>query len=115
MKPVYRQIFPAIKAVAKKHGYAIGQHGSMIRDMDLIACPWTDDASSPKVLVNAVVEEVKKETGTARCIDYPMANNKWPGQVLKPHGRMAFTITMADGCWIDLSVMPKKKIRKDKA
>lgn len=36
--------FRLIWEVARGCGYAIGLHGSMKRDVDLIAVPWTDEA-----------------------------------------------------------------------
>lgn len=39
----YLSIIPQIKAAGKEMGYAIAVHGSMRRDLDLIAVPWVED------------------------------------------------------------------------
>lgn len=45
--------------VARRHGYAIGVHGSMSRDLDLIAVPWVESASSPDELLKEICEMVR--------------------------------------------------------
>lgn len=48
--PDFRKIWD----IARQHGYAVGLHGSMKRDVDLIAVPWVDTASAPLDLINAI-------------------------------------------------------------
>lgn len=104
MKPValyYLALLDDIRAVARGLGYAVGLHGSLQRDFDLIACPWTADARPAEELVDAVARLVKGD---------------WhPGTVTeKPHGRRAWTIhigwhdALRTTTLIDLSVMPLK-------
>lgn len=67
--------FAPIKAIGKKHGYMIAEHGSKDRDYDLVAVPWTTRASKQKVLINALCNELD-----ASII----------GEMeRKPHGRLA--------------------------
>ena len=47
-------IVDSVRALAKLHGWAIGEHGSLARDIDLIAVPWTADASPMSMLVSAL-------------------------------------------------------------
>lgn len=48
MKPLhakpglYALYFEFLKEIAREHGYNLVLHGSMARDLDLIAIPWTD-------------------------------------------------------------------------
>lgn len=44
----------AIRDAAKEHGYAIGLHGSVRRDFDLMAIPWTESASDKDTLAHAI-------------------------------------------------------------
>ena len=99
-------IVERIRDVAKEHGWAIGEHGSMVRDIDLIAVPWTADATTPDVLVGAIV----------RTIGYTR-HGAHVGQP-RPGGRRSVLLVHADatfeqtekGTWtppaIDLSLMP---------
>lgn len=109
MKPValyYLALLDDIRAAARALGYAIGLHGSMQRDFDLIACPWRDDAKPAEELVEAIRVLVG-----GNC----MLNNP----AVKPHGRRAWSIHLIDyekqeqfgvtlgTAIIDLSVMPR--------
>lgn len=50
--------FRAIWEVARSCGYGIGLHGSMKRDCDLIAVPWTEEATHPVVLIEALCQRL---------------------------------------------------------
>lgn len=41
-KVFYEDALPAVRRRARQLGYAIGVHGSMLRDLDLIAVPWIE-------------------------------------------------------------------------
>lgn len=91
----YVCLLPSLKAAARSKGYALGLHGSLTTDMDLIAVPWADDADSPEALVAAL----------AACFDgYIQHDSPQP----KPHGRMAWSIHFKiGGPYLDVSVMPR--------
>lgn len=82
-----------IRHLAKDVGYAIGVHGSLERDLDLIAVPWTVGAVSKEALIEYLCVGIG-----ARFID---------GEE-KPLGRYAVSLQM-DGWYklIDLSICPK--------
>lgn len=81
-----------IRQLAKEVGYALGEHGSRERDLDLMAMPWREDAVSPRELVEHIAKGLP-----ARIVDTEE----------KPLGRLAANLSM--GGWyrlIDLSVAP---------
>lgn len=92
---------PAIREAAREHGYAIGLHGSLRRDMDLIAVPWSESASDKEVLAHAIAQ--------AACGITRLGQYDW---VMKPLGRVATSIPVCWASWhneagtghIDLSV-----------
>lgn len=102
-------MIPHITAVARLYGYAIGLHGSMARDLDLIAVPWTEAAAPAETLVEAIRDAVG---GIIR--NDPMHDgNKYDQQTRnpndKPHGRRAWSIYFSGHrFYIDLSVMPRQ-------
>ena len=110
----YLQLLPDIRDAAKRHGYAVGVHGSMTRDFDLIAAPWVENPSPPDVLVEAIRAAVHgtitpdgtkggrwcKEAGK-----FVEAIIRQPEP--KPHGRLAWSIQIGGGAYLDVSVMPK--------
>lgn len=89
-----------IRKVARQLGYAIAVHGSLARDIDLIACPWTEEAVDAETLAHAVfriVQAFNKEVFVSVDKDCPRS---------KPHGRLAWSLHFW-GSYIDLSVMPR--------
>lgn len=93
--PMYACMYAELAEVFRTCGYALAVHGSMARDFDLIAIPWTDAAAHP----NYVVGEV--------C-------GKWGGKLVgeattKPHGRVVYTIAIMFGAtFLDLGFMPRE-------
>jgi hypothetical protein len=49
-----RQIIDKVRELAYERGWAIGEHGSLARDIDLIAMPWTKDAVPAADLKSAI-------------------------------------------------------------
>lgn len=54
LKKFYKRQLPAIREAARKVGYAIGVHGSLARDFDLIAVPWTHTPVDHEELVRVI-------------------------------------------------------------
>lgn len=84
LEQFYISIMPKIREAAKKCGYAIGLHGSMRRDLDLIAIPWINEFSDKDTLANAIQR--------AAC-GLESSSHSWEA---KPNGRLA---TVMPICW----------------
>lgn len=104
----YDALITALRYVAFRCGYALAVHGSLNRDIDLIACPWRESA----VGANYLIKEIRKATeviiGTARVRE---VDKDWMPEK-KPCGRMAWAFYLThedDGPYLDISVMPKGK------
>ena len=105
------RILPVVREAARKCGYAVGLHGSMVRDLDLIACPWIDEALPPAALVTAIKEALLSELGGRG------AYGGWYSDKTSPHGRMwanfyfqpDVAVDTPNGVFpfIDLSIMPR--------
>jgi hypothetical protein len=97
--PWYAMAYTKLTRIAWRHGYALALHGSMARDLDLVAVPWTDDAASPKKLIKALVKFV----GTKAQVSLRV-----PAAQAKPHGRLAYSIPIGyEGHYLDVSIMPR--------
>jgi len=90
-----------LREVARRYGYALGVHGSLSYDIDLIACPWRESCASQETVAEAIRKAVEAIVGAAEVI-----TDKCPEQ--KPHGRLAWSFHMGGGPYVDLSVMPPK-------
>lgn len=95
-----------VREVAHSRGYAIGVHGSMERDLDLIAVPWTEGAEMEISLLDSIQEAIGEAIGECyRSI----------GSEAKPHGRVAWFLHFQNAVvtpmgafpFIDISVMPR--------
>lgn len=117
LRPKIRRISLALievmRPVAYECGYALGVHGSLERDLDLIAAPWTDEAVTARQLAKALAD------GLSAARPHRWYWNGKPG--LKPHGRTAWTLlSVQDGVenraglhpFIDLSVMPRRRRKR---
>lgn len=103
MTTKYERALREARIVARQHGYALAVHGSEQRDLDLIAAPWVDDAAAPEVLAKAI--EV--------AVDGFVLQHRDPERTPtpKPHGRLAWSIHLGGGPYLDLSVMPRLEAR----
>ena len=90
---IYATLYPCMVEAARELGYAVALHGSLVRDMDVIAIPWMPDAASTLELATAVRDSI----GGVFAPGPPC---------MKPHGRQVFTILLDGPLFVDLGVMP---------
>jgi hypothetical protein len=96
---VYDGAIGSLRARARELGYALAVHGSLARDIDLVAVPWVDEAVDAETLIAALREVVESVTGFA--VLGP------DGSTTKPHGRIGWTIHPHGRMYFDISVMPR--------
>lgn len=98
--PAYSEFFVKARIAAKENGYALAMHGSGIRDLDLIAIPWTDESRSPTNLIAQVAYRTDCETN-----GHPVTEHK--------HGRLSVVFMIndhfSDPRYVDFSIMPPKE------
>jgi len=92
---IYASMLPSLQETARRHGYALAVHGSMTYDFDLVAIPWSNPASSPRKLIDALIED----TGVIPCPSLYEPEKR-------SHGRLSWTIPLECGYSLDISVMP---------
>jgi hypothetical protein len=90
--PLYANAYATLVPIARAHGYALAVHGSMARDLDLIAVPWVAKPSTPAELVAAFEKSF-----------FFMHVDAEP--TVKEHGRLCYTLAWPGECFMDLSVM----------
>jgi len=93
----YATVWPLLQREARKCGYCLALHGSLVRDMDVIAVPWVEGALSAEELVAALCEATGGQLLDHRC------------PVTKPHGRQAWSIYFESTSYVDLSVIPRQE------
>jgi len=100
---VYGIYYGILREIASDYGYALTLHGSMTRDLDLVAIPWSEE-------VKPVEEMLKKFQESVGFLD---ESPTFEDYELKPHGRRAYHVIMGTG-YADISVMPCSKKSEDK-
>lgn len=111
--PFYASLYPGLCDVARKHGYALAIHGTVTSDLDLIACPWIEEAGEPEELKRALMEHLDACDYKESLIRFGLSSDEadkaigTPDRSEKPHGRIAWNLYLDNGCKVDLSVMPK--------
>jgi hypothetical protein len=126
--PFYACLYHGLCSVARKHGYALAMHGSVVTDLDLVAVPWTKEAVDPITLKDALMAHIgacdyegftkRQFPGNPELVSAILANEEKrkaergepydeTGATLKPHGRLAWNLYMDFGAKVDLSVMPR--------
>lgn len=114
--PFYACLYPALADIARSHGYALAIHGSMQRDLDFIAVPWTDEVSAPEVLAEAIQNHLGALSFRQRIVadgipeaaaDGVVEEHGGPSPRPKPHGRLAWSLHLDFGSYVDLSIFPR--------
>jgi len=93
-----RERLDEVRVKAREMGYAVAVHGSLARDVDLIAVPWVEDAAPADRLVDALMETI------GRCDFTNDAQSE-----AKPHGRLGWSFWMHEySTYVDLSIITKE-------
>lgn len=105
---LYAYYFESLKGIALKYGYNLVLHGSLNRDLDLIAIPWQKEIGSH----DEMIQEFADHLGGRIMILSKEQKHCFP------HGRMSYVINLNRGelldsgdyhdpqYYIDISVIP---------
>jgi hypothetical protein len=101
VKALARRLIRPLRERAKALGYALTIHGSLERDIDLVAVPWTDRAWPAEALANNFRQVLEKLYG----IGLEVGPSEEPAKA-KPHGRLCWSFWIRSWTYVDLSVFP---------
>ena len=109
-------LLPALSEVARRNGYALAVHGSLERDIDLIACPWAEGTLAAESLAadlhaacRAIMGHATGPCGWTETETWEPPPGSLPNPARKPHGRLGWIIHLGGGPYLDISVMPRVK------
>lgn len=97
----FEAIIGPVREAARQCGYAIAVHGSLARDIDLVAIPWTDEAVDGEALAKVVAVAAAGTGDEWARVGGAMQRTE------RPHGRVVWVINLVPQTYIDLSVMPR--------
>ncbi len=104
----YEKLIGPLREKARELGYALAVHGSLVRDIDLIAVPWISGAVQPYVLAEAlrVVAAEHGPCGVAFLDPHERGRYFLKGcPEGKPHGRLVWCFHLGGGPYLDISVI----------
>lgn len=105
----YKALIGPLRAKARELGYALAVHGTLKRDIDLVAAPWAERAVEPRILAEALRDVAREHNGGIAHQKPEEEADAWhragvPGH--KPFGRLCWSFHLGGGPYIDLSVLP---------
>ena len=107
IKEVLKNCLSPMQEIARQSGYALAVHGSLARDIDLIAVPWVDEISEVEDMHEADFLIERFRHYLEKCFGSACLTGETG---IKPHGRQAYTIIVnGTNVWFDINVMPTTK------
>jgi hypothetical protein len=96
---LYEGVMPEIARAARECGYAIFINGSLQRDCDIVAVPWSKTCFTEEELLKRIVFAATLRFGFAEVT---------VGPTHRPHGLTAYVILLTTGKYLDLKIVPAK-------
>jgi hypothetical protein len=94
----YACIWDDLRQAAMDCGWALGLHGSLSKDMDIMAMPWTESAAP-------VAEMIRALSG---CFtESPFAELHLIPHAGKPNGRVVYTMSIWADFHLDINVIER--------
>lgn len=92
----YACIWDDLRNAAMDCGWALGLHGSLKSDMDIMAMPWVEDAKPVEVMVQALSD----------CFtESPFKEDHIVPHFTKPHNRVVYTMSIWGDFHLDISII----------
>lgn len=92
----YASIWDDLRNAAMDNGWALGLHGSLANDMDIMAMPWVEDAKPVEEMIKALsdcfTESIFKE-------------HHLVPDTAKPNGRTVYTMTIWADFHLDINII----------
>ena len=92
----YASIYDDLRQAAMNCGWALGLHGSLSNDMDIMAMPWTEDAKPVEDMIQALSD----------CFtDNPFKNVQTKPHYGKPNNRVVYTMPIWGDFYLDINII----------
>ena len=93
----YASMSDDFRQAAMDCGWALALHGSLNADMDIMAMPWVEDATSADVMIHHIIDTCFGDSRMLKILQ--------PIKEQKPHGRIAYAVPIFSDFFLDISVM----------
>lgn len=93
----YAAIYGDLREKAMECGWALGLHGSLNSDMDIMAMPWTEDATDADIMI----------ANLYKCFEEDLWSMPVKHIGEKPNGRVVYTISIWEDFYLDINIIEK--------
>lgn len=94
---LYSALWEDIRNAAMDCGWAVALHGSLSRDMDIMAMPWIEGCTDADTMIDTII---------AKCFgDNIISEYGKKIDRTKPYGRVCYLIPIYEDFYLDISVM----------
>lgn len=97
----YASIWNDLRQAAMDCGWALGLHGSLNSDLDIMAMPWIENA----VPADDMIDNLAACFGFS---EYWIKNQLMVDRSSKPNGRVVYTIPIYGDFYLDINVIENK-------
>lgn len=94
----YASMWDDFRQAAMDKGWALGLHGSLASDMDIMAMPWTDKASPVWDMINAL----------RRCFGRPKEIHVSESKM--PNNRRVFSLSIWGDFYLDINIIEAENL-----
>lgn len=95
----YASIWEDLRNAALNCGWALGLHGSLSSDMDIMAMPWVEGAKPVDEMIKSISD----------CfVDNPFKDTHVIPHFNKPNGRVVYTINIWAEFYLDINIISHK-------
>lgn len=98
----YACMWGDFRQAAMDCGWALGLHGSLNSDIDIMAMPWIENAMTADEMISHMISTCFGESVWAK---EPHFKKSQPGD--KPNGRIVYTIPIFADFYLDINVIEK--------
>lgn len=104
----YAACLSSLQPIARELGYNLLIHGSMDRDMDLVAVPWVDDPKPELELIRAFDQCLRGLTSTGNY-DHSMMPGGRSNYIIQLNRGMKWNNYLDEQWYLDISITPLVK------
>jgi len=95
----YASIWPDLRDAAMDCGWALGLHGSLSKDMDIMAMPWVEGAKPVEEMIKAL----------SGCFtESRFAEQHLVPKTGKPNGRVVYTMSIWADFYLDINIISRE-------
>lgn len=97
----YASMWEDFRRAGLNCGWALGLHGSLANDMDIMAMPWVEEATSLDKLITEIRNCFSESQEIGINVDMKS----------KPNNRIVVTFSIWGDCYIDMNVINNDKLK----